>query len=465
MEGVVLIVDDDVAIQASMVLLLKQGGYSVFYASDPSEGLGIINNQLPDVILLDLNYGNETSGEEGLEFLSQIKKRMPSVPVILMTAWGSIALAVKGMKLGAFDFISKPWDNQSLLKLVNTAIELNKDLPGEKKIKRQELDKEYNFKGIIGESPAFLNILETVARVSKTDAPVLILGESGSGKELIAEAIHDNSLRKDNPFVKVNLGGISTSLFESEMFGHKKGAFTDAYCDRSGRFETADSGTIFLDEIGDLDLNSQVKLLRVLQDKTYQVLGESTTRKTDVRIVCATNCDLKEMVKNGTFREDLFYRINLITIEMPSLFQRKDDIPLLVRYFLDGLKNAYKSEEIAIENEAVKWLKDQRFCGNIRELKNLVERVWLLSGKQILGLKDFKVVLEDVSSRPDKRFVPDPGTITIDEVEKEMILKAHQKYKGNVSKIAKSLGLSRGTLYRRYEKYGISNYRSNNDDE
>jgi two-component system NtrC family response regulator len=451
----ILIIDDDIAVQTSISLLLKQAGLSAAGASNPSEADKILHDHKPEVIILDLNFGNDTSGREGLEFLSRLTREFHSVPVILITAWASISLAVEGMKKGAFDFVSKPWDNEGLLKTIRTAIELNKEIPVSKVVKRSELDKRFDFAGIVGESPQFIEILETVGRVSKTDAPVLILGESGTGKELIAEAIHKNSYRNNSPFMKVNLGGISSGLFESEMFGHKKGAFTDAYSDRKGRFELADKGTIFLDEIGELDFNSQVKLLRVLQDKTYQVLGESVTRKTDVRIICATNRDLKEMVHNGTFREDLFYRINLITINIPPLRDNKKDIPLLIRYFLNNLKDIYNTGDITVQNKTIKWLQNLPFPGNVRELKNLLERSWLLAGKNELEISDFEKALEQSVMKPQTTNLPDPGTMTLDDIEKEMIIKTFNKFKGNISKVARSLGISRGTLYRRLEKYNI----------
>lgn len=454
----ILIVDDDIAVQTSMSLLLKQAGYSSATASNPIEGIRTIKEEIPELIVLDMNFGNDTSGKEGLEFLEVVKSQFPQVPVILITAWASIALAVEGMKRGAFDFVSKPWENRDLVKVIETALTLQPKGDNKPVIdrKRGELDKLFDFKGLIGESPQILNILETIGRVSKTDAPVLILGESGTGKELIAEAVHKNSNRKKGAFVKVNLGGISSSLFESEMFGHKKGAFTDAYADRIGRFEMGNGGTIFLDEIGDLDLNSQVKLLRVLQDKTYQVLGDSKTQKTDVRIVCATNRNLKEMVSEGTFREDLFYRINLITINLPPLRDRKSDIALLTQFFLKKLKDDYGAGEVNIGKKTMKWLMDQPFSGNIRELKNMLERTWLLAGKAELEIEDFEKALEDATKPVNKNGVPDPGSMTLDELEKEMIIKAINKYDKNMSKVAKSLGLSRGALYRRLEKHGIS---------
>lgn len=451
----ILVVDDDNAILTSIGLLLKQAGFSYSCAQNPEEALLQIEKQIPELVILDLNFSNDTTGREGMSFLEQLKHSFPQVPVILITAWGSITLAVEGIKKGAFDFITKPWDNKNLLQTVQTAIELSEEPQPNKGLKRKELDKKFNFGNLIGESPKMIPVLETIGRVGKTDAPVLILGESGTGKELIAEALHNNSKRKNNPFIKVNLGGVSSSLFESEMFGHKKGAFTDAYNDRKGSFELADTGTIFLDEIGDLDLNSQVKLLRVLQDKTYQVLGDSKIRKLDVRVICATNRNIHEMVEKGTFREDLFYRINLITINLPPLRERNGDIPLLVNHFAEGLKTVYSTDKISVSAKTLKWLKELHFPGNVREIKNLVERTWLISGKKELTIPDFEKAMENSSAPGGKEKFHATGTMTLDEIEKVTILKTMKFHKNNISKVARSLGLSRGALYRRLEKHGI----------
>ncbi|MCG8308181.1 MAG: sigma-54 dependent transcriptional regulator [Cytophagales bacterium] len=451
-----LIIDDDIAVQKSISLLLEEHGYKTVCASSPSEALITLQDVEPELILLDLNFSNDTSGQEGLEFLTKLKGVLPRVPVVLITAWASISLAVEGVKKGAFDFISKPWENENLLHTIYTALELNNCAAQKKDPKRKSLEKKYDFSNIIGDSPQLLSILETVGRVSKTDAVVLILGESGTGKELIAEAIHNNSKRKNKPFVKVNLGGLSSTLFESELFGHKKGAFTDAYSDRVGRFELANGGTIFLDEIGDLDMRSQVKMLRVLQDKTYQVLGDSATKKLDVRVICATNRNLQDMVAKGTFREDLFYRINLITLNLPPLRTRQGDIALLIDHFIDELKRIYDEEFISVSADAQKWLKRLHYPGNVREIKNLLERTWLISGKNKLEIADFEHAFEKDQAQPVEENLPPAGLMTLEQIEKEMIQKTMEKYNNNISKVAKVLGLSRGTLYRRIEKFGIA---------
>jgi two-component system NtrC family response regulator len=290
----ILIIDDDIAVRTSLMLLLEQKNYDVSAVASAAEGIDLLKKAQVALIILDLNFSIDTSGKEGMQLLKQIRELDAKVPVILITGWASIDLAVQGMKLGANDFINKPWGNEHLLQSVKTLITLKDQKPGQSS--RKQLDKEYDFQSIIAEDKDMLELLEIAGRVSKTDASVLITGESGTGKELIAEAIHQNSLRRNRPFIKVNLGGISTSLFESEMFGHVRGAFTDARTDRTGRFEMANKGTIFLDEIGDLDAGSQVKLLRVLQDRSYEVLGNSRTKTVDVRVIFATNKNLSEMV-------------------------------------------------------------------------------------------------------------------------------------------------------------------------
>ncbi|MDB4918228.1 sigma-54 dependent transcriptional regulator [Mucilaginibacter sp.] len=449
----ILVIDDDIAVRTSLLLLLKDEGYEVADSAEPNAAIKSIKKNEPELIILDLNFSNDTSGREGLELLGKIKQINALIPVILITGWASIELAVQGMKAGANDFINKPWNNEYLLQSVKTLLDLK-----EKKTEhhtRKQLDKTYNFQHIIGEDPKMLNILETIGRVAGTDASILIMGESGTGKELIAEAIHQNSLRKNKPFIKVNLGGISTSLFESEMFGHMRGAFTDARFDRVGRFEMANKGTIFLDEIGDLDASSQVKLLRVLQDRTYEVLGSSRTKTVDVRIVCATNKNLNEMVSKTTFREDLLYRINLITVYLPALRERPKDIPLLVDYFINNLKEIYGRPSLSVAATAMKWLQQLPLPGNIRQLKNIVERTILVSKNDELDIDDFRSQLELSPVKKGNIQLPGIGTLTLEEVEVEMIKRAMEYHKNKIAKAAVSLGLTRSALYRRLDKYQI----------
>lgn len=449
----ILIVDDDIAVRTSLTLLLENAGNKVKSADSAVEALTIIKEQTPELILLDLNFSIDTTGVEGMELLSSIRKIDAVVPVILITGWASIQLAVQGMKLGANDFINKPWNNEHVLQSVKTLLELN--TAKTKNSSRKQLDKQYNFKQIIAEDPQMLAILETIGQIAPTDASVLILGESGTGKELIAEAIHENSSRRNKPFVKVNLGGISSSLFESEMFGHVRGAFTDARFDRTGRFEMANKGTIFLDEIGELEAGSQVKLLRVLQDRTYEVLGSSRSKVVDVRVVCATNKNLNEMVGAGTFREDLLYRINLITINLPPLRERSDDIPLLVDFFINNLKEIYNRPLLSISVSAMKWLQQLELPGNIRQLKNLVERTILVSKNNELGIDDFKAQLDLSPSKKASVQMPGVGSITLEQMEIEMVKRAMSFHQNKITKAAASLGITRNSLYRRLEKYQI----------
>jgi transcriptional regulator with PAS, ATPase and Fis domain len=326
----------------------------------------------------------------------------------------------------------------------------------EKALTREELEARYDFGYLIGRDPKFLKILEVIGRVSPTDASVLITGESGTGKELIAEAIHRNSTRKNAPFVKVNLGGISSSLFESEMFGHVKGAFTDAKFDRKGRFELANGGTIFLDEIGDLDPSCQVKMLRVLQDRTYEVVGSSASRTVDVRVISATNRHLPEMIEKGEFREDLLYRLNLIAIHLLALRERRGDIPLLAQHFLQNIGNVYRRNDLAISAAAMKWLQSFNWPGNIRQLKQVIERTVLMSNKATLETDDFTAAVQMQPDGGGKDLLPAVGSMTLDEMEKAMIVKAMRQHDNNITKVAEALGLSRAALYRRFEKYGIT---------
>lgn len=454
----ILIIDDDIAVRTSLSLLLRKEGFDVLAVSNPVEALEVMHTQAPELVVLDMNFSNQTSGADGLRLLEQIRRQHPDIPVILITGWATIDLAVSGMKLGASDFINKPWKNSHFMESVRTILQL----APEKKTKstgqggsaaRKKLDLQFDFGAIIGEDAQMIRILETIGRVAPTDASVLIMGESGTGKELIAEAIHQNSLRSKRPFVKVNLGGISSSLFESEMFGHVRGAFTDARTDRIGRFELTNKGTIFLDEIGDLDLSSQVKLLRVLQDRTYEVLGSSRSKTVDVRVISATNRNLEELVEQNNFREDLLYRINLIALRLPSLRERPGDIPLLVDHFLKNLSELY-ARPLQIDREALQWLKQLPLPGNIRQLKNLVERTVLISPGDLLTIQDFQQQYQP-TTRTATGGLPDVGTMTLEEMEVRMIQRAMAFHKGKIARVARSLGLTRGALYRRLDKYGI----------
>lgn len=460
----ILIVDDDKSIRLSLKLVLERNEYQVVLADSPASAIPVVRDvPAVELVLMDMNYSLCTDGEEGLTLLKQVKIFRPDIPVILMTAWGTIDLAVKGMRAGAFDFITKPWDNGVLLDRIETAIKLNSSSV-------HTPSKGNGTEGsIIGQSPSLLAVLDAVARVAPTNAPVLITGESGTGKELIAEAIHRQSRRATGPFVKVNLGGISTSLFESEMFGHKKGSFTDAKTDRVGRFELAKGGTIFLDELGELSLTSQVKLLRVLQDQTYEVLGDSHTRRTDVRVVCATNADLRAMVEERTFREDLFYRINLINLHLPPLRERTEDIPLLVDHFLRQACVANHLPPAMASADAIAYLQTLPYTGNIRELKNIVERTLLMKDPLSVSTERIGWTLTATDFQrhggASDHTIPTTsfngihqdgvGDGSLSAIERAAIAAAIQKHNGNLSLVAKELGISRGALYRKIEKHGL----------
>lgn len=447
----ILIIDDDKAIRLSLSVLLRREGYEVESVSAPDEALALVRGRSDlQLMIMDMNFSLSTSGEEGIELLRKVKVLRPEVPVILITAWGSIPLAVEGMKMGAFDFITKPWNNHTFVRQVKTAIKLSgTDAP-----RSEAGDGNVRFRcpEIKGNSKPMRELLETAARVAATDAPVLILGENGTGKEMVAQAIHRNSHRSAGPMVTVNLGGMPRELFESEMFGHMRGSFTGAVADRVGRFEMADKGTIFLDEVGELDLSCQVKLLRVLQEHTFERLGESKPRHSDFRVIAATNADLPAMVGERTFREDLYYRLNLITLRIPPLRERRPDIPLLTVHFARECGKETGSAVPDIGTDALEYLKTLPFPGNIRELKNLVERTMLVTGGgRPLTADDFRKNMLSPSTITDGNLT----AATLDNVERRAISLAMEQYHGHISQVAEALGITRQTLYRKLEKYGL----------
>jgi DNA-binding NtrC family response regulator len=450
----ILLVDDDPSVNASIAILLKQQGFKVLTASNQDDALLVLANQSVSLVVQDMNFSRNTSGEEGMLLLAQIKQRHPGLPVILMTAWGSIKLAVEGIKQGAADFVTKPWDNLQLLRTITTCLAIHQHKAVGTNT-RHSLDEEYDFSEIVGEDPAMVEVLTMIARVAATDASVLILGESGTGKELIANAIHKNSARAKEAFVKVNLGGMSTSLFESEMFGHTKGAFTDAKQDRKGRFELATNGSIFLDEIGDLDPSSQVKLLRVLQDQSYQSVGSSLTKKANVRVISATNRDLNDMVADGSFREDLLYRINLIVLNIPPLRMRRGDIARIAKLHLQKVAELYNIEDSRLDESALQWLSQQNWPGNVRQLRQTVERAALITNDPVLTVESFNPRNLAVEPNDYDTNLGASG-LTLDQMEKMMVIRAIKAHKSNLSKVAEALGLSRAALYRRIEKHDIS---------
>ena len=442
----ILIIDDDSAVRSSLSFMLKRAGYEAQTVPGPREAMEVVRSVAPDLILMDMNFTLSTTGEEGLTLLKQVKIFRPETPVILMTAWGSIQLAVQGMQAGAFDFITKPWNNAALLQRIETALQLS----GTPQEPTQEQSDSFDRSHIIGRSQGLMDVLNTIARIAKTNASVLITGESGTGKELIAEAIHINSQRAKHPFVKVNLGGISQSLFESEMFGHKKGAFTDASADRIGRFEIANKGTIFLDEIGDLDPSCQVKLLRVLQDQTFEVLGDSRPRKTDIRVVSATNADLRKMVNERTFREDLYHRINEFTLRMPDLKERKEDILLFANFFLDQANKELDKHLIGFDAKASQALMNYHWPGNLRQMKNIVKRATLLAQSSFITLLELGTELLETPASSNTSIA-----LRNEETEKEHILEALRQTGNNKSKAAQLLNIDRKTLYNKLKLYNI----------
>jgi DNA-binding NtrC family response regulator len=452
----ILIVDDDPSVLASLSLVLKQAGYASHAVPGPADARAWLAGHPCELVLQDMNFTRQTSGEEGLALLNAIRASHPQLPVVLITAWGSIDLAVRGMKAGANDFITKPWTNEQILQTVRTTLALSTAPAAlESPLNREDLDAAFDFGDLVGEDPRLLKVLQVAGRVSATDASVLISGESGTGKELVADAIHRNSRRRAGPFVKVNLGGISSSLFESEMFGHVRGAFTDARHDRKGRFELAHGGTIFLDEIGDLDAASQVKLLRVLQDRSFEVLGSSQRRTVDVRVISATNRNLADMVLRSEFREDLLYRINLITLHLPPLRDRRDDIRILASRFVQTVGQAYGREAARLTDDALRYLVAQPWPGNVRQLRQAIERTMLMGETDVLDATAFRQTMDMEPAEAERDVLPPVGSMTIDEIEKAMIVKSMRHHGGNISKVAHALGLSRAALYRRLEKYEI----------
>jgi two-component system, NtrC family, response regulator len=447
----ILIIDDDLGVCGSLKLLLSKKGYEASALQQAGRAMQAVAEFGPDLIILDMNFSLDTSGRQGLKILGELSQQQPAIPVVLMTGWATVQLAVEGMKAGAKDFIAKPWDNAQLISSIETALALYGAAS------RSVAQRPTAPDTMIGQSAALREVLEKARQIAPTEAAVLITGESGTGKELLAEYIHAMSRRAERPFVRVNLGGISDTLFESEMFGHRKGAFTDAYADRAGRFEKAEGGTIFLDEIGDLAFSSQVKLLRVLQEKTYEPLGSSKTLRADVRVISATNRDLGALIVQGSFREDLFYRVNLIALHLPPLHERREDIPVLARRFAEQVCQVYQADPPLIEDEALQWLSRQEYRGNIRQLKNAVERAMLLNlGKRTLGRRDFQVhFAEPGAGSPGAASLPAVGAMSLEQMEVEMIKKALDFHGHSISKTARSLGITRSALYRRLDKYDI----------
>jgi two-component system response regulator HydG len=451
--GKILMIDDDEDVLLAAKMLLKKYNYHVIIEKNPNKIPFLLNNDTYDVILLDMNFSKDTtSGKEGFQWLAQIKEKDPDAVVIMITAFGDVEMAVRALKEGATDFILKPWQNEKLIATISTAIRLKKSYNEVDKLRKakQMLEEQISqpFRDIIGQSQAIKDVFNLIDKVAKTDANILILGENGTGKELVARAIHQKSLRKDNSFVSVDMGAITETLFESELFGHKKGAFTDAREDRPGRFELANGGSLFLDEIGNLSLSLQSKLLNALQSRQVTRVGSNQSMDVDIRLVCATSMPLALMVKEGRFRQDLLYRINTVEIHIPALYERVEDIPLLANHFLNYYGKKYRKDVLSITPEAITKLKKYPWPGNVRELQHALERAVIMADSTTLQDSDFLF-----SRKVDANVGVD--TLNLDEVEKAAVIKAIQLHNGNISKAAEELGLTRASLYRRMEKYGI----------
>lgn len=454
----VLIIDDDEDVLFAAKMLLKKHVKEVLIEKDPRKIPFLLNQATYDVILLDMNFSQDTtSGKEGMHWLEQIKERDPQAVVILITAFGDVETAVEALKNGATDFVLKPWQNEKLLATIHSAAKLKSSYNQVSKLQqeKQQLEESIDapFKSIIGESKALKNVFTIIDKVAHTDANVLILGENGTGKELIARALHKKSSRKDNSFVSVDMGALTDTLFESELFGHKKGAFTDAKTDRAGRFEIADKGTIFLDEIGNLGPSLQAKLLNVLQSRTVTRLGSNEAKPFDARLICATNEDIHNLVGKGDFRQDLLYRINTVEIHLPALRDRVEDIPLLAEHFISIYGSKYKKPVKSLDQSTIRLLQKYDWPGNIRELQHAIERAIIMTDNEALQPDDF-FFLTSKGNVMEKHEMED--SFNLEDVERQTIQKAIKIHGGNISKAADELGLTRASLYRRLSKYDIS---------
>ncbi|MEP0006882.1 MAG: sigma-54 dependent transcriptional regulator [Balneola sp.] len=454
-KGKILVVDDDADVLQAARLFLKQHVKSIETEKDPNSIPTLLKNNRYDLILLDMNFTEDvSSGKEGFFWLQKILEIDPSIAVILITAYGDIDKAVQAVKAGATDFVLKPWKNEKLLTTVMSAMQLTdskREVAELKETQKQiNSDIDHHYRDIIGRSPAMINVFNTIEKVAATDANVLILGENGTGKEMIARALHRRSARHENVFMNVDMGAITESLFESELFGYVKGAFTDAKEDKAGRFELANGGTLFLDEIGNLPLPLQSKLLTVLQNRKVNRVGSAKSKEIDIRLVCATNQSLKEMVADSNFRQDLLFRINTIEIQLPPLRDRIEDIEALTDHFIKLYSKKYKKEVSGCSKETIKKLEKHSWPGNVRELQHATERAVIMSESTILQPSDF-LLTQEISDSEQVVF----EDYNLEEVEKMVLRKALKKHEGNISKAADELGLTRASLYRRMDKYGL----------
>jgi len=452
----ILIIEDDASICYFLHEFLQAEGYQVACAMDGEQGIALIRNETYDIVLTDLRLPKA----DGLEVLKEIKNNVSNSIGIVMTGFGSIDTAVQAMKLGAFDYITKPVDVKELRITLNRALE-HRRLQRENFLLRRQLKDKYQFKNLLGNSEEMLKVFRIIEKIADTDSTILIFGESGTGKELVARSIHYNSERKDKPFVPVNCGAIPENLLESELFGHEKGAFTGASKTRIGRFEKANGGTIFLDEVGDMSAILQTKILRVLQEREFERVGGQRTIKVDVRVIAATHRDLEEEITKGNFREDLYYRLNVIPVKIPPLRARKSDIPILIKHFLKNLSKKKGHLVEGISNKAMEILINYHWPGNVRELENLIERLVILNGKGVIEKEDLPAAITRLSPKEDNTNVTLPETgidlnTTVNQLEKELIIQALDKSNWVKNKAAKLLHLKRTTLVEKMKKNNIS---------
>ena len=456
-KGSILIIDDNEDLLKAARLFLKRHFGQIDLEKDPNLIPDLLKNESYDVILLDMNFTQDVnSGQEGFHWLDKILEIDPSAVVVLITAFGSVDMAVRAIKAGASDFVMKPWENEKLLATLLSAMTLRSSKEEVEQLKAQQAvmkeDLDHKFKDIIGKSGPMLQVFDTIDRVAATDANVLVLGENGTGKELIARAIHRNSTRADKPFVTVDLGAITESLFESELFGHVRGSFTDAKTDRAGRFEVANGGTLFLDEIGNLSLPLQAKLLTAIQNRKIQRVGSNKVVEVDIRLICATNMPLYDMVQASDFRQDLLYRINTIEFRLPALRERLVDIPLLAEHYLAHYAKKYNKDIYKFSEATLARLEKYTWPGNVRELQHAVERAVIMSRDNVLQPEDF---FFNNAQAPKEQKELNLEQFNLEDVERILIRKVLAKHNGNITHAAQELGLTRSSLYRRLEKYGL----------
>lgn len=444
----ILIIEDKADVRMAATIALGNHGFQTIEAETPAAAIALLEQQNFALVLLDMNFSDDTtSGKEGLDFLSVMQRRQLSTPVVVMTAWASVDLAVQAMQLGASDFIEKPWNNTRLLNIVKQQVD--KVALEQSNARLDAATKLLPEQQVLAHSEQMQRLLNQAKRAALSDASILITGENGTGKSLLAQFIHQHSMRADKILVSVNMGAIPESLFESELFGHKKGAFTDAKEDRLGRFDIANSGTLFLDEVGTIPVVLQSKLLRVLESQSFEMIGSSQTKTTDVRVISATNSDLQQSIESGEFRQDLLFRLNTIELHIPPLRDRVEDIEPLAKQFLQQLGNKYQRAQMYLSEQAVRALKSYDWPGNVRELSHCIERAMILSESEEIGVEQLNLAPKTVTESQE---VP---LMTLDQAERSLLINAIKSFDGNVTAAGEFLGLTKSTIYRRLEKHDI----------